>query len=64
MTLNVTIIETKKIDEIVNVNLFDTDVVMLGNIRDKVGLIAAIKVFRLMVPRCGLKDAKEYIENI
>jgi ribosomal protein L7/L12 len=65
MTINVTVIPTAKLNEPVrHVNLLDTDVAMLKDIRDKVGLIQAIKVCRLLIKDCGLKDAMDYVRGL
>lgn len=46
------------------VTLWSTDVKMLKDIRDKVGLVAAVKVCRLLAKGASLKDAMNYVRSL
>lgn len=56
--LNVKVIKSEP-DKVINVTLHENDLKLVKEIRDKIGLVQSIKVFRLMA-NCTLLDAKNY----
>lgn len=60
--LNVKIIKSEP-EKVINVTLHENDLKLVKEIRDKIGLVQSIKVFRLMAG-CSLVDAKNYVEGI
>lgn len=62
--LIVDVISTVKTEPDLIVRLLDVDVRMVKDIRDKVGLVPAIKVLRLLAKGCGLRDAMDYVKGL
>lgn len=60
--LNVKIIKNEP-NKVLNVTIHENDLKLIKDIRDKIGLVQAIKVFRWMA-QCSLIDAKNYVEGM
>lgn len=63
--MKVIVIETSKpVEPELVVHMLDVDIAMLKNIRDKCGVVCAIKVCRLLVKGAGLKDAMDFVKGL